>query len=97
MSLHVTKLVRNGHHGQRVSSHHDMISSQLQSDVMTPAVAQGTAQAAEAREDLITLAGFPLSLPCGFDSSCVENSSRLQSDSDWTELDVTIPEVPALR
>ena len=73
-----------------------MISSQLQSDVMTPAVAQGTAQAAEAREDLITLAGFPLSLPCGFDSSCVESTSRLQSDSDETELDITIPEVPAL-
>ena len=69
---------------------------QLQSDVMTPPVAQGTTKVAEAREALKPLAGFPLSLPCGFASSCVEATSRLQSDSDETELDITIPEVPAL-
>ena len=70
--------------------------NKLPADVMTPQVAQGTAQAAEAREELKPLAGFPLSLPCGFDSSCVESPSRLPSDSDETELDITIPEVPAL-
>ena len=73
-----------------------MLSSQLQSDVMTPPVAQGTTKVAEAREELPRLAGFPLSLPCDFDSSCVESPSRLPSDSDEAELDITIPELPPL-
>lgn len=68
----------------------------LQPEVMTPSVAQGTAKAVDAGEGVQTLTGFPLSLPCGFDSSCVESPSRLPSDSDEAELDITIPEVPAI-
>ena len=69
---------------------------ELPPGVMTRAVAQGTAKAEPAGGGNEPTAGFPLSLPIGLDSSCVESPSQGQSDSDAAEFDPTIPEAPAL-